>query len=149
MTQKRIILDASIAVKILHTEPDSENARELLEKCILENREILVPEHFLYEVMNVCQRLSIEAINALTLFDAMKESIVTVMTPQRETWLLAEKISRAGHQKSGFPTMYDSIYHALAVETNGIFVTSDQRHFAKTQHFYHICLLKHWRDTLL
>lgn len=41
--------------------------------------------------------------------------------------------------------MYDSIYHALAIETKGVFITADRRHFVKTECFSHICLLSDWK----
>ena len=144
MEVKNIILDANIGIKILHSESDSEVAQKFLQACITENRKFFVPEHFLYELVNVCQRLGVQITNALKLFEAMKGSLLTIMTPEYSTWLLAEKIAKEGHQKSGFPTMYDSIYHALAIETNGVFVTADKRHFAKAERFFHICLLENW-----
>jgi predicted nucleic acid-binding protein len=40
--------------------------------------------------------------------------------------------------------MYDSIYHALAIVEDGVFVTADNRHFEKVKNFGHIALLKDW-----
>ena len=141
MKDKIIILDTSVAVKLLHEEQDSNLAQKFLEKCIKNNAKVLVPELFFYELANVCQKLDIEIINALKFFDAMKGGILTVVSPSQSTWLLAEKISKEGHIKSGFPSMYDSIYHAIAIESKGVFVTADRRHFAKTEKLAHICLL--------
>lgn len=146
MEARIIILDANIGVKILYSEPDSATAQKFLEACTAENIRLFVPEHFLYELINVCQRVGVQVANALKFFAAMKGSILTVVTPEHSTWLLAEKIAKEGHQKSGFPTMYDSIYHALAIETKAVFVTSDKRHFTKAKKFSHICLLKNWES---
>jgi len=146
MKEKTIILDASVAVKILHEEQDTNIAQDFLEACTTNDTHVLVPEHFLYELINVCQKLGIEVANALKFFGAMKGSILTVVTPDNAMWLLAEKIAREGHQKSGFPSMYDSIYHALAIESKGIFVTADRRHFAKTENLAHISLLSAWES---
>jgi len=146
MEEKTIILDASIAVKILHEEPDTKIAQGFLEACTTNNAPVVVPEHFLYELVNVCQKLGVEVSNALKFFDVMKGSILTVVTPDRSSWLLAEKIAREGHQKSGFPSMYDSIYHALAIESKGVFVTADKRYFVKTGKFAHISLLSGWES---
>ena len=148
MEEKTIILDANIAVKILYEEQDTAVAQSFLEACTTDDIRILVPEHFLYELINVCQNLGIEIANALTLFTAMKGSILTVVTPDNSTWLLAEKIAMHGHQKSGFTSMYDSIYHALAIESKGVFVTADKKHFAKTEKFSHISLLSNWESVL-
>ena len=142
--EKIIILDTNIAVKILHEEQDTEIAQCFLEECTINNVRILVPEHFLYELINVCQRLGVEVANALKFFDAMKGSILTIVTPDNSTWLLAETIAKEGNKKSGFPSMYDSIYHALAIKSKGVFFTSDRRHFIKSEKFSHISLLSDW-----
>jgi predicted nucleic acid-binding protein len=121
-------------------------AQKFLETCTTNDTRVLVPEHFLYELINVYQRLAIEVSSALKLFGAMKESILTVVTPDNDMWLLAEKIASEGHQKSGFPSMYNSIYHALAIESKGFFVTADRRHFTKAEKFSHIRLLSGWEN---
>ena len=54
MEEKTIILDASVAVKILHEEQDTNIAQEFLEACTNNDTRVLVPEHFLYELINVC-----------------------------------------------------------------------------------------------
>ena len=144
MNSHIVVLDANIAVKILHDEPDGEQATEFFKACAQNRIRIIVPEHFLYELMNVCKRLGIETEKAFDFFEALQDSILTVVTPQKSIWLLAEKIAKTGHSKSGFPSIYDSIYHALAIESEGVFVTADKRHFAKAKDFKHICLLKDW-----
>ncbi|MGU9961846.1 MAG: type II toxin-antitoxin system VapC family toxin [Candidatus Puniceispirillales bacterium WSBS_2018_MAG_OTU23] len=146
MEKQIIILDANIVVKILHEEGDSKAAKDFLSACTQNNTQVLVPEHFLYELISVCQKLDIEVFDVLKFFRAMKDSIVTVVMPDDRTWLLAEKISKEGHEKSGFPSMYDSIYHALAIVHKGVFVTADQTHFAKTKTISHISLLRDWVD---
>lgn len=140
-----IVLDANILIKILHQEHDTDEANGLLQACTKRQVTVLVPEHFFYEVTNVCNHLDIEIARVLDLYEALKSSILTVAAPQRDTWLLAEKIAGQGHRKSGFPSMYDSIYHALAIHAEGVFVTADKRHFEKAQSFEHICQLKDWR----
>ncbi|MEM6405125.1 MAG: type II toxin-antitoxin system VapC family toxin [Pseudomonadota bacterium] len=143
-----IVLDANIAVKILHDEHDSRIAQQFLTACADKKSRILVPEHFLYELVNVSKRLGVDTENVLRLFDAMMGSILTVARPERSTWLLAEKIADDGHEKSGFPTMYDSIYHALAIESEAVFVTADKRHYVKSGHHSNISLLENWESLL-
>ncbi|VAV95758.1 hypothetical protein MNBD_ALPHA08-288 [hydrothermal vent metagenome] len=145
MDQAIIVLDANVLVKVFHEEHDTEHAKNLLKSCTRQQTTILVPEHFLYEVVSVCQYLGIGIPQVLDFFDVLKSSILTIAAPQRDTWLLAEKIARQGHEKSGFPSMYDSIYHGLAIHGDGTFVTADKRYFAKAQPFKHICLLKDWQ----
>ncbi len=141
-----IVLDANIAIKTLHDEPDSDQAKEFLQTCINQNAQILVPEHFLYEMVNVSQRFGVDVENPLKLFEAMKGSILTVVSPSHSIWLLAQKIANDGHEKSGFPSMYDSIYHALAIESEAIFITADKRHYAKAKQHSNMCLLEDWKS---
>ena len=51
-----------------------------------------------------------------------------------------------GQKNSGFPSLYDSVYHALAINNNCHFVTADKRHEAKTKQFGHIVLLDQWEN---
>lgn len=44
--------------------------------------------------------------------------------------------------------MYDSVYHAMAIINDGVFITSDKRHYEKTKSFGHITLLKDWESAL-
>jgi len=99
MEEKTIILDASVAVKILHEEQDTGIAQDFLEACTTNDTRVLVPEHFLYELINVCQKLGIEVSNALKFFGAMKGSILTIVTPDNDMWFLAEKIASEGIKK--------------------------------------------------
>ena len=149
MGTRRLVLDANIAIKVLHRESDSEVARRFLQACATRNRRILVPEHFLYERVNVSQRLGIAIQNVLKLFEAMKGSILTVVTPTPSAWLRAEKIANDGHEKSGFPSIYDSIYHGLAIESEAVFITADKRHYAKARHHSGVCLLEDWESVFV
>ena len=63
-----------------------------------------------------------------------------------ECWQTVEKMVRSGHPKSGFPSLYDSCYHALAIERDMTFITADKRHKAKTKTFGHILLLNEWKS---
>jgi predicted nucleic acid-binding protein len=71
-----------------------------------------------------------------------------MQSPERLTWLNSEHICQNGHEKSGYPTMYDSIYHAMAILNEGIFITSDKRHYEKAKTFGYISLLKDWESAL-
>ena len=55
------------------------------------------------------------------------------------------KITEDGNQKSGFPSIYDSTYHAMAIAYDGIFITADKRHAAKAMQYAHIAVLHNWK----
>jgi predicted nucleic acid-binding protein len=46
-----------------------------------------------------------------------------------------------GHIKSGYPSIYDALFHAMALCNKAVFVTADKHHYAKTQILGNICLL--------
>jgi N-acetylneuraminic acid mutarotase len=83
-----------------------------------------------------------------SLFDESVLRLINLESPDRFTWLQAEKICQSGHEKSGFPSMYDSIYHAMAIVRGGTFFTADKRHYAKSKKFGHIALLEDWEEAL-
>jgi hypothetical protein len=65
--------------------------------------------------------------------------------PEATELILAEKIARTEAPGGGFPTLFDSIYHAMAIERHAMLITADRRHFAKAGNFGHITLLADWR----
>ncbi len=58
----------------------------------------------------------------------------------------AIEICEAGHKKSGFPSFYDSSYHALAILNDCQFITADKRHISQTQKVGHTILLSDWKN---
>jgi len=53
----------------------------------------------------------------------------------------AVQIISQGHAKSGYPSIYDALFHAMALCNEAVFVTADKRHYAKTEQRGSICLL--------
>jgi predicted nucleic acid-binding protein len=101
--------------------------------CVTVNARLIVPELFKYEIAEVTRYYRAPLGKTLDLFETHTKAILTTSSPDRETWLLAEEIANEGHDKSGFPTIYDSIYHALAINLNGVFLTADKKHYEKTK----------------
>ncbi|MCP4403694.1 MAG: type II toxin-antitoxin system VapC family toxin [bacterium] len=50
-------------------------------------------------------------------------------------------MTKQGHEKSGFPTFSDSMYQAIAIREDALFITADKRHYEKTNHLGNIELL--------
>ena len=141
---KIIVPDACVFTKLFYDEPDSTEASIFFKTCAATGTKLVVPELFKYEIAEVTRYYKAPLAQTLDLFDAHINAIMTVSTPDRETWLLAESIAQKGHEKSGFPTIYDSIYHALAIRLDGIFLSADKKHYAKAKDYGHITLLKDW-----
>ncbi len=131
-------------MKLLFDEFDSHEAKVFFKTCALSETQLLVPELFKYEIAEVTRYFNTPLSKTLALFDAHQQSILTVIAPTQDIWLHAEKITQTGHQKSGYPSIYDSIYHALAIKENATFITADKRHFNKSKSFGHIELLEDW-----
>ena len=144
MLKKVIIPDANIFAKLLHSEPDSSEARMFFKVCTTTNTKLLVPELFKYEIAQITQYYKQPLTKTLDVFDAHEQSILIVLSPDRKTWLLAEEMVKNGHKKAGFPSVYDSIYHAIAIKLEAMFLTADKKHYAKTKQYGHIKLLKDW-----
>jgi predicted nucleic acid-binding protein len=145
MKLPRIVPDSNIFIKLLLQEPDSAEAVEFIQHCAADGVEFFVPEHFVYEIANVCVHYKRPVVDALTLFERHQQAGLQVIMPSKNVWLQAEKICQSGHVKSGFPALYDAIFHALAVELGAVFVTADSRHIAKSSKHGAVCALCDWR----
>ena len=145
---RSIIIDSNIAAKLFTDEPDSIDAVELMESAIKHKSTMLVPELFKYEITAIAYRKRIPLKSVLVLFDEQIDKVLNYIKPSTLNWLEAAKIALHGTEKSGYPDMYDSIYHALAINHNGVFITADEKHYAKTKDLGSIVLLKDWRRIL-
>jgi hypothetical protein len=54
-----------------------------------------------------------------------------IAVPSLAIRIKAIEIVRTGNSKSGYPELSDSLYHALAIVNDAIFVTNDSKHVAK------------------
>ncbi len=74
----------------------------------------------------------------LYLEQLVKEKALLVVVPSLAIRMKAIEIARTGNSKSGYPELSDSLYHALAIVTDAIFVTNDSKHVAKVNIFGHV-----------
>lgn len=142
------VVDANIIAKLVADESDSNLAIDFLRGCVAEKVQVIAPMIIQYEVANIAIKKNISIDLVTNLFDENILNLVDLESPDRFTWLQAEKICQSGHEKSGYPSMYDSIYHAMAIMKGGTFFTADKRHYAKSKDFGHIALLEDWKETL-
>lgn len=146
-----LVIDSNVFFKIIANEPDSLQAENLLNWCLDNSVKLYAPKLFEYEIASITQKAVREnrfdkTINeSLLVVDIYKESLLSVIEPNKDIWLKAEEISNFGHIKSGFPSIYDSIYHAMAIKMNCVFLTADRRHYDKTKKLGNILLLEDWK----
>ena len=140
-----IVLDASVFAKLLLDEPDRSKAQSLIEHALAYREGLIAPSLIVYEILSIALRHSVPFGEAMDLLGKLRASGLSVEEPTIGELTIAEKIATAGHAKSGYPALEDSIYHAIAIERGGVFVTADQRHFAKTKQFGSVVLLAYWQ----
>ena len=138
----KVVLDANIFLKLVKRENDSEQARMLFKSIAREVISILVPHVVVNEVIHVCERdkLDIEAV--CSLFKGLIELNLSFVPVTSKLIDNTVSITQEGHEKSGYPTFSDSMYHAIAIQEDALFITADKRHYEKTKHLGNIRLLK-------
>jgi predicted nucleic acid-binding protein len=140
-----IVLDASVFAKLLSDEPDRSKAQSLIEHAIASREGMIAPSLIVYETLSIALRHSVPFDKAMDLLGRLRASGLIIEKPTIGELTRAEKIATAGHAKSGYPALEDSIYHAMAIERGGTFVTADQRHFVKAKQFGNVVLLADWQ----
>jgi len=140
-----IVPDASIIGKLFLVEEDSPAAEALIDHAIANEVVLAAPSALLYEVLSIAIRHSVPFELVIDLTHRLRQGGLGLQEPTSAELLTAEKITTSGHTKSGYPALNDSIFHAMAIERGGVFVTADKRHFAKAKQFGSVILLADWR----
>lgn len=135
-----VVVDASVIVKWVF--PGSENeehveqALELLAGIRDGKVVLLQPQHWLVEVAAVVTRLRPElAEPALDLLGAMEFAAVDDLP-------VLKRASRISHELNHH--LFDTLYHAVALEYDRTLVTADDHYFKKAKHLGRIVPLRSW-----
>lgn len=125
----KIVVDASVAVKWLigdqAGEQDGSRAIALLgaiqRGSVLANQ----PLHWVTEVAAVVARIAPDrAVPAIALLTHRKFTIIASRSVYRRAALLANSLNHH---------LFDTLYHAVALNEDATLVTADERYFAKAQ----------------
>ena len=121
----KLVIDASVAIKwILREAPDEqdvESALELLADIETGGHEVSQPPHWTVEVLAVlARRAPSEVSGALTVL----RGLGGVIDIDDQTYLRASNLSDRLKQH-----MFDTLYHAVALERGATLVTADDRYF--------------------
>jgi len=123
-----LVPDASIILKwVLDNERDQDKARKILSDWLNQEHEFILPSLWVYEVGNVLglkRPKDSEKILGLLLEYEFQECLVTKDLIHGAFGLMNEY--------RGI-TFYDAIYHALALQENGVMITADKAYFEKTK----------------
>ncbi len=141
MKGKNIVIDACVFSALLHKEAYSDAARQTIRQLVEDDYSLIVPDLFLYELLSVAKHKRADVSATLRFFRFFTASSLKVVALSDEIAIEASRISDQGHPKSGFPSIYDSVYHALAILLDTDFITADKKHYLKTQHLGHIRLI--------
>lgn len=133
----RVVVDASAAVKWVIrdplVEPDVDRAVAMLRAIRSHAIEAIEPPHWQAEIISVIARTRPQRV-ALTL--GMLETLPFSVTVRVATYRRAAEIAIAlGHH------LFDTLYHAVALEEGATLVTADETYFAKAKHVGAIELL--------
>lgn len=134
----RLVLDASVCLKwFLIDEQDAAAAFELRSQVRNGSAKLIEPAIWRYEIASILARKDPRgAIGMVSDFGSIDASIDTEATSLRRATVLA--IALEHH-------LFDTIYHAVAIEHGIDLVTADEHYYRKARKFGHIVLLRDWR----
>lgn len=136
----RLVVDASVAVKWILQDPGTEDdvdaALSLLQDIRSGEVEVLQPSHWLLEVSAVLVRKEPElAPRAIELLQAMAFATVPDDSILGRACTLAHSLSHH---------LFDTLYHAVALEHDAILWTADRTYRRKATHLGKIRSLSSW-----
>ena len=135
------VIDTSIFMKLFLEEEDSDKALEFFINANTSNTILLIPPLFQSEFLSVLRSQRIDFASAYGILEDYLQTNMVQVDYSRQLMSQALEIAAHGHSKSGYPSIYDSIYHALAIINNCDFITADTRHYKKTKSLGHVRLL--------
>ena len=133
--QNKIVLDSCVFNKIFLEEDDKNQAIDLIKELTKQKYMVLAPKLFLYEVLTIASANNFPTKDIFELIIQYQKVNLELVDLDDMSVLKAIEICESGNKKSGFPSFYDSSYHALAITNNCILITSDKRHISKTHQF--------------
>ncbi len=140
---KNYVVDANIFGKLVLNEPDSSLADNFVCDAIQEESYFFVPTLFFYELIGLLKKNNIPVQDIREFISEVHDKPYMKPIDLHSKLLLKSlEISQVGNKKSGFPTFYDSVYHALAILNNCDFITADKKLYVKTRQLGNIRLLR-------
>jgi predicted nucleic acid-binding protein len=133
----RLVIDASVTLKwFFHDRPgedDCGKALDILLALEANETEAMQPPHWLAEVLGVVARETPHLVDkTLTTLAHLGLPVID----DEDVFRRAARLSIAYDHH-----LFDTLYHALALECGAVCVTADARYFAKTRQVGHIALL--------
>jgi len=137
-----IVPDANVFLEMIYGRQLQVIARQLISHAIANEIQLVAPSLLLDEITEVlCGNLgNLQKVqkHLLYLEQLINEKVLLVVVPSFAIRMKAIEIARTGNPKNGYPELSDSLYHALAIVNDAIFVTNDFKHVAKVNRFGHV-----------
>ena len=137
-----IVPDANVFLEMIYGRQLQATARQLISHAIANEIQLVAPSLLLDEITEVlCGNLdNLQKVqqHLLYLEQLVNEKVLLIVVPSLAIRMKAIEIARTGNPKSGYPELSDSLYHALAIVNDAIFVTNDFKHVAKVNRFGHV-----------
>lgn len=137
---KLVVPDASVVIKWfapIGREPHADKAFELLDEFEAGRVDLAAPELLMCEVANTFARVQpAEAASILADLRSMRFAHRSLHSS-----LLEDALKLVRHCSV---TIYDAVYHALALQHGGLLLTADERYLRKAASVGAICHLKDW-----
>lgn len=143
-----IVIDASVIVKLFHSETDSHLAHDAVLAIAASGADFGSPGIVTYEVLAVALHYDVPFEIPLQLFGRMKAAGFQLIEPTDDELILGGQIAATRPKSHGYPELKDSIYHAVAIMRGGAFLTADDTHITKTREFGSAVPLSEWRAAL-
>jgi predicted nucleic acid-binding protein len=133
----KLVVDASVAVKWFvrdsNEEKDVTSAVDILIGIGKNNIELIQPPHWMAEVIAVLARLEPDLTDdAIDLLDALE----IPSSAESDVYKLASHLATELNHH-----LFDTLYHALALQENAMLITADHRYFRKSINHGSICML--------
>ena len=134
------VIDASVAIKWFFRdsarEADGEQALSVLAAVRAGKLDVLQPPHWLAEIAAVIARLQPEiAGEAIDVLDAMEFPVAAEAALYKRAAVLAASLGQH---------VFDTLYHAVALEHTGYLISADRRYYGKARRLGRIVYLADW-----
>jgi predicted nucleic acid-binding protein len=139
----KVVVDASVALKWVlgkdRPEPNRSEAAALLSGLGDGEHSAVQPVHWVAEILAVVARYDVRRTDrTLLLLNDIPHHVRGSLETYREAARLSAELDHH---------LFDTLYHALALQENATLVTADQRYFSKARDLGCIVLLRHLRST--
>lgn len=141
MQSNRVVIDASVALKWFHEEPDTDRAEALQQRIIRGQTHAIVPSLFFYEVTNALIWKAGSSPDGILAAHRILEHLPFDVREGRH--FLLEDAIRIAHLRR--VSVYDAIYLACAITSDAVLITADKK-FAEAVGSPNIILLSEMKE---